>query len=150
METEHVRKLRELCTAYGLAGREILDLYKDEELTQIYNGAGPDSWIPLARDVLTAVMNLFEPVVLIHDTQFHRSDALHESFEKTAVLWKQNCRKIFDSEYPFWSWKQFSRSYRTKRAYWYGIMQAGNLAVSGRAAFQAWTEAHRRSNENLF
>ena len=152
METEHIRELRTLAAEYDLAGREILDSYDDDELAQIYNGAGPDSWIPAARDILTALMELFEAEILIHDTQFHQSDALHESFEKTAALWKQNCRKIFDREYPFWTWKQLSRSYRTKRAYWYGVMQAGNLAVSGRSAFQAWTEAHRnrRSDETFF
>lgn len=140
---EKIAELRSRCETYGLDGREILELYTDEELSQIYNGAGPDSWIPPARDILTALMALFEAEFLIHDTQFHESDALHSTFEKTADIWKRNCRKIFDAEYPFWTWKQFSRSYRARRAYWYGVMQAGNLAVSGDAAFQAWTDAYR-------
>ena len=139
---EHLKKLMELCEKYELEGLRTVEKYTLEELAQIYNGAGPDSWIPAARDVLTALMELFEPVVLIHDVQFSESDALHETFERTVDVWKQNCKKIFDAEYPLWTWRQLSASYRRRRAYWYGVMQAGNLAISTHAAFKAWTAAH--------
>lgn len=139
---EHLEKLMELCEKYELEGLRTVEKYTLEELAQIYNGAGPDSWIPAARDVLTALMELFEPVVLIHDVQFSESDALHETFERTVDVWKQNCKKIFDAEYPLWTWRQLSASYRRRRAYWYGVMQAGNLAISSHAAFKAWTAAH--------
>ena len=139
---EHLKKLIELCEKYELEGLRTVEKYTLEELAQIYNGAGPDSWIPAARDVLTALMELFEPVVLIHDVQFSESDALHETFERTVDVWKQNCKKIFDAEYPLWTWRQLSASYRRRRAYWYGVMQAGNLAISSHAAFKAWTAAH--------
>ena len=139
---EHLEKLMELCEKYELEGLRTVEKYTLEELAQIYNGAGPDSWIPAARDVLTDLMELFEPVVLIHDVQFSESDALHETFERTVDVWKQNCKKIFDAEYPLWTWRQLSASYRRRRAYWYGVMQAGNLAISTHAAFKAWTAAH--------
>lgn len=139
---EHLKKLMELCEKYELEGLRTVEKYTLEELAQIYNGAGPDSWIPAARGVLTALMELFEPVVLIHDVQFSESDALHETFERTVDVWKQNCKKIFDAEYPLWTWRQLSASYRRRRAYWYGVMQAGNLAISTHAAFKAWTAAH--------
>ncbi len=139
---EHLKKLMELCEKYELEGVRTVEKYTLEELAQIYNGAGPDSWIPAARDVLTDLMELFEPVVLIHDVQFSESDALHETFEHTVDVWKQNCKKIFGAEYPLWTWRQLSASYRRRRAYWYGVMQAGNLAISTRAAFKAWTAAH--------
>ena len=79
---ERIQNLRRLCGRYGLEETGILDGYTDMELAAIYNGAGPDSWIPLARDAVTALMELFEPAALIHDTQFHGSDGLRESFEK--------------------------------------------------------------------
>ena len=139
---EHLKKLIELCEKYELEGLRTVEKYTIEELARIYNGAGPDSWIPAARDVLTDLMELFEPVVLIHDVQFSESDALHETFERTVDVWKQNCKKIFDAGYPLWTWRQLSASYRRRRAYWYGVMQAGNLAISSHAAFKAWTAAH--------
>ena len=136
--------LRFECGRYNLDGREILDRYTDTELSTIYNGAGPDSWKPIARDILTDLMKLFKPEILLHDVQFEESDGTRETFDRVTDLWKRNCRKIFDSEYPLWTWRQLSRRYRIERAYWWGVMQAGNLAVSGDAAFAAWTQANKR------
>ena len=140
---EKIQQLRELCDKYGLEGRGVLERYTNEELSEkIYNGAGPDSWISGAREVLTKLMSLFEPVVLIHDVQFSESDARRETFERTAAMWKENCKKIFDTEYPFWTWRQLSASYRAARARWLAVMSAANAAVSGSAAFKAWCAAH--------
>ena len=52
--------LRFECWRYHLDGREILDRYTDAELSTIYNGAGPDSWKPIARQILTELMKLFK------------------------------------------------------------------------------------------
>lgn len=140
---EKIQQLRELCDKYGLEGRGVLERYTNEELSEnIYNGAGPDSWISGAREVLTKLMSLFEPVVLIHDVQFSESDARRETFERTAAMWKENCKKIFDTEYPFWTWRQLRPAYRAARARWLAVMSAANAAVSGSAAFKAWREAH--------
>lgn len=140
---EKIQQLRELCDKYGLEGRAVLERYTNEELSEnIYNGAGPDSWISGAREVLTKLMSLFEPVVLIHDVQFSESDALHETFERTVEMWKQNCKKIFDAEYPLWTWRQLLPSYRVARAKWLAVMAAANAAISGTAAYKAWREAH--------
>ena len=146
METE-LSFLRLECKKYNLAGREILDRYTDAELSTIYNGAGPDSWKPIAREILTELMKLFKPEILLHDVQFEESDGTRETFDHVTDLWKRNCRKIFDSEYPLWTWKILKRSYRLERAYWWGVMQAGNLAISCGAAFSAWTEAYQRRGE---
>ena len=148
METE-LAFLRFECGRYNLDGREILDRYNDAELSTIYNGAGPDSWKPIswkpiARDILTDLMKLFKPEILLHDVQFEESDGTRETFDHVTDLWKRNCRKIFDMEFPLWTWKILKRSYRIERAYWWGVMQAGNLAVSSGAAFSAWTEAYQR------
>lgn len=140
---EKIQQLRELCDRYGLEGRAVLERYTNEELSEnIYNGAGPDSWISGAREVLTKLMSLFEPVVLIHDVQFSESDARRETFERTVEMWKQNCKKIFDTEYPFWTWRQLRPAYRAARARWLAVMSAANAAVSGSAAFKAWCAAH--------
>ena len=143
METE-LSLLRYKCKRYALEGCEILDNYTNSEISSIYNGAGPDSWKPIARQILTELMKLFKPEILLHDVQFEESDGTRETFDHVTDLWKRNCRKIFDTEFPLWTWKILKRSYRIERAYWWGVMQAGNLAVSSGAAFSAWTEAYQR------
>ena len=143
LETE-LAFLRFECGRYNLDGREILDRYTDAELSTIYNGAGPDSWKPIARDILTDLMKLFKPEILLHDVQFEESDGTRETFDHVTDLWKRNCRKIFDSEYPLWTWRMLRPSYRAERAYWYSVMQASNLGISGDIAYAAWLDAYER------
>lgn len=137
-----MKDLRKLVEYYDLCGAELLDRYSDAELGKIYNGAGPDSWIPLARDMLTTFMRLFKPVVLVHDVQFFEADGTEASFDKTVEDWITNTRKIFNAEYPLATWKMLKSSYRKERAYWYGVMKVSNIAVNTTAAkaayFAAW------------
>ena len=138
---EKIQQLRELCDKYGLEGRAVLERYTNEELSEnIYNGAGPDSWISGAREVLTKLMSLFEPVVLIHDVQFSESDALHETFELSVDVWNQNSKKIFDAEYPLGTCRRLPASCR------YGVMRAGTAAAQGLT--RAERGKQRRQDEN--
>lgn len=142
-----IKRLREKCEEYELAGREILDPFTLEELAEEYNGAGPDSWLPEARDILTKAMALFKPVVLIHDIQFAQSDGTDEGFAKTVDDWCANTKKIMAAEYPLWSWQMLKSSYRLTRAYWFGIMETANLAISTVSARRAWKSAHNRRKD---
>ena len=141
---EEIAELRKLCTDYDLDGRQILDGYLNSELTHIYNGAGPDSWHDWSRKTLTDFMTLYKPVVLIHDVQFHESDGTLGTFDKAVADWKRNTRKIFDAEYPLWTWRMLRPSYRAERAYWYSVMQASNLGISSTTAYNAWLDAYKR------
>ena len=142
-----ISELRDACERYNLRGREILAAYTDEELAAEYNGAGPDSWIPEAREILTKAMALFKPVVLIHDIQFGQSDGTDEGFAKTVSDWRANTRKILTAEYPLVTWRILNKSYRLNLAYWTGVMEAANLAISTRAAKDAWIAAHNKRSK---
>ncbi len=141
---EEIAELRRLCDVYKLDGRQVLARYLNSELVSIYNGAGPDSWLPLARDALTALMTLYKPLVLIHDVQFHESDGSVVGFAYTVECWRHNIRVIFDDQYPLWTLKMLYREYRLRRAYWWSVMQATTIAISGDEARKAWIDAHNR------
>ena len=143
-----IRRLREKCKEYELAGREILDRFTLAELAEEYNGAGPDSWLPEAREILTKAMSLFKPVILIHDIQFAQSDGSDEGFAKTVSDWCSNTRKILAAEYPFWTWRLLSKSYRINLAYWSGIMKTVNIAISTKAAKESWVAAYKKRSQN--
>lgn len=132
---------------YKLFGREITKKYLIAELKEICNGAGPDSWSELSREIVTQLMELFEPVVMIHDIRFQNSDGTKETFNEVASEWVKNCRRVFDAEYPLWTWKMLNPAYRAERAAWWVVMEAGNLAVSGKKAFAAWQAAYNRRKE---
>ena len=119
------------------------------------NGAGPDSWLPLSRDVLTGIMTLFEPVILIHDVQFDASDGTDKGFQHTVSCWENNTRSVFDANYPLWTLKMLKREYRLRRTYWWGVMKASrgvmkasNLAISSSEAREAWLAAAERRTAN--
>ncbi len=136
-----------LVEKYQLEGREILNLYSIEEIVEIYNGAGPDSWPEIGREILTNFMSLFKPVIMIHDLDFDRSDGTETTFQAVTARWKTNCRIIMEAEYPFWSARQLDRQYRRDRAYWLGEMVIANLAISGDSAKKAWQAAFERKNK---
>ena len=139
--------LRAQCLKYK-EGAEILEKYSNATLAQhIYNGAGPDAWTADLRAILTKAMEIFSPVVLIHDTQYFESDGSYGSFKKTAKIWKVNTRKILDAEYPLWTLDMLSREYRIRRAYWWGVMEATNKAIAGRSAYEAYQSACRARAE---
>ena len=144
MSNEKLKELILTARRLKLEHVEILDKYSITEISRIYNGAGPDSWHDWSRKTLTAVMRLYQPVVLIHDVQFHESDGTLETFNKVVADWKRNTRKIFDAEYPLWTWRMLRPSYRAERAYWYSVMQASNLGISGTTACNAWLDAYKR------
>lgn len=148
METgKNVRKLREEAEKYNLRGVELLEKYSDAELAKWYNGAGPDSWPEEFRHLLTTAMELFAPVVLIHDVQYTFSDGTDEGFNKTVKDWKENCQIIFDAEYPFWTIRQLDREYRLKRTYWWGIMKASTIAISSSIAAGCWRRDKKKNKK---
>ena len=147
MDGIEILELKDACERYQLSGREILDAFTPAELAAEYNGAGPDSWIPEAREILTKAMALFKPVVLIHDIQFAQSDGTEEGFARTVADWRANTRKILTAEYPLFTWRIFNKSYRLNLAYWTGVMEAANLAISTSAAKDAWIAAHNKRSK---
>ena len=142
---EEIARLREQCLAYDLEGAEILEKYTNSALARdVYNGAGPDSWVSAAREILTKAMSLFSPAVLIHDAQYTESNGSREGFEETVRFWVVNTRKIFDAEFPLWTLKMLKRTYRVERAYWWGVMKTSNAAIATETAFEAYQAAARQ------
>lgn len=142
---EHIFYLRTECYRLKLKGAAILLHYSDEELADIYNGAGPDSWSDLSRSIVTAFVSLFGPEVLIHDVHFHESDGSEETFMSVTSDWMENTRTIFSDAYPFWTWRRLRADYNAERAYWKGVMLAVNAAVAGSRAFDAWKRAAKNA-----
>ena len=123
MSVNEIAKLRAACGDYQLDGREVLIPYTDAELR---------------------LMTLYQPVVLIHDVQFEHSDGTEAGFQHTVDCWRHNIRVIFNDNYPLWTLKMLRREYRLRRAYWWGVMQAATIAISGAEARKAWIDAHNR------
>lgn len=139
-----VYHLRRLCEQYRLAGCEILRGESNEQLSRWYNGAGPDSWVPSARGVLTVAMGLYEPAVLVHDAQFEHSDGTDAGFQQTVRDWRENTARILGAEYPLLTLRMLDREYRLARGYWHAVKLAADRAIATDAAKQAWLAAYQK------
>ena len=137
-----VYHLRRQSEEYELAGREILRDKSNEQLSRWYNGAGPDSWVPEARGILTAAMELYESAVFVHDVQFEHSDGTDEGFRKTIADWKENTARILEAEYPLWTLRMLDREYRLARGDWHAVKLAADRAIATDAAKAAWLAAY--------
>lgn len=102
-----IRKLRALCEAYQLEGREILCRHTDEELARIYNGIGPSSFPDWMRDALDAIHPSLRPVALIHDVEFEHSDGKEDSFRACNERFRCNGIKVAQAGFKWYNPRRY-------------------------------------------
>ena len=103
-------KIDELVKAAVLAeldGVEFLQDFDYATLCREYNGIGPE-WAGAAiRAKATEILSLFEPAALIHDMRNYRSDGTRHGFNYANIEFHENCLRLADAKYPWWSWRRY-------------------------------------------
>lgn len=105
------RQLTELITAARqnrLDHVEILDKYSMQELSEIYNGIGPDRFPEKLRAFVTSLNDIFEPAALIHDVEYHEGGSKAD-FSAANTRFRTNCALLVDNAYAW---------YDPRRYYW--------------------------------
>lgn len=92
--TPDIPRLRALCEAARLEGREVLSHYTDTELRLLYNRLGPDSFPAWLRDLVSDLNTWLEPAALIHDVEWSRSDGSRESFTASNRRLRENGHRL--------------------------------------------------------
>ena len=132
-------KIDELVKAAVLAeldGVEFLQGFDYATLCREYNGIGPE-WAGAAiRAKATEILSLFEPAALIHDLRNYRSDGTRYGFNYANVEFHENCLRLADAKYPWWSW----RRYRARI-----VAHALYDFVRDPGGWKAWTDCHERN-----
>lgn len=131
-------KINELVKAAvlaGLYGVEFLQDFDYAVLCREYNGIGPEWAGEEARRFVTRHAALFEPAALIHDMRNYESDGTRFGFNFANMEFHENCLKLADAAYPWWSW----RRYRARLAahVFYDF-------VRGEGGWKAWRECCER------
>jgi len=99
---EKIAGLRALAQMVGLDEPDIFKQQTDAQLQQIYNGCGPD-WMPEAmRNVLTDLLEFFEPAFLIHDVEYQFADRTRAGFDAANQRLYDNCKKLINAELSWW------------------------------------------------
>ncbi len=95
-KVEHIKKLKTLIEKYKLDAPESFWESSDEQLAEIYNGAGPDQLGKYGRAKLTKFLEMFEAAFLIHDFEFENSDDSKAGLAlANERMWKNMCKLVF-------------------------------------------------------
>ena len=97
-----INRLKEVCAACALEGREKLYAHTDEELCRIYNGIGPEYFPGWLRTVLDALHPSLAPVALIHDVEWSESDGKAETFAESNARFRRNGCKVACAAFGWW------------------------------------------------
>ncbi|OQA76210.1 MAG: hypothetical protein BWY31_04646 [Lentisphaerae bacterium ADurb.Bin242] len=100
---QEIIDLRARAEKLQLENREILDKYSDEELSQIYNGIGPDAFPAWLRRVISELHPTLAVVAFIHDVEWYESDGSEEKFAESNTRFKTNGYKVAKAEYGWYN-----------------------------------------------
>ena len=132
------KKIDELVKAAVFAeldGVEFLQSLDYATLCREYNGIGP-AWAGAElRGVATRYLALFEPAALIHDMRFSASDGTRFGFNFANLEFRENCFKLADAAYPWYSWRRYRARAAAHIAYDF---------VSGPGGWKAWQDCYQR------
>lgn len=118
-----------------LKGLDFLAQFSYAQLAEGYNGIGPEFLPPAVRERVSEILEIFEPAALIHDMRYFVGDGCRRCFYYANWEFQENCRKLANRAYPWYSWKRY-------RARAVADMLAN--AVSSEAGWIAWQEASEK------
>ena len=125
-------------SAAGEAGLDGLDFMAEFDYATIareYNGIGPE-WIgEELRSKATSFLALFEPAAVVHDLRNYCGDGTRYGFNFANIEFHENCRRLADWKYPFWSWRRYRARAVAKLLYKF---------VCGPGGWVAWLQASEK------
>ena len=136
---EEIDRLMQAAVDAGLEGLDFAQRFDYATIAREYNGIGPEYSNAALRNRATALFVLFEPAAVIHDLRFFMADGTRKAFNYANMEFHENCLKLADRAYPFWSWKR----YRAR-----AVAHALYDILRGPAGWQAWQDASAKSFAN--
>lgn len=139
MDKETIDSLVRRAVVAELDGCDFLASFDYEELAREYNGIGPE-WLPAKwRAKASDYLELFAPAALIHDMRYSRSDGMRTAFNFANMEFRDNCLKLANAAYPWYSWKR----YRAR-----AVALILFDCVSSEAGWMSWRWAYEKKVRN--
>ena len=107
MDKRSVAVLINEAKAADLEGIDFLWHLDHATIEREYNGIGPEWAGPAIREKATDKLALFEPAALIHDLRNYESDGSEDGFIFANREFLDNCLKLANHAYPWWSWRRY-------------------------------------------
>ena len=99
---DEIRRLRRACEDMELENSEMLDKYTDEQLSDMFNGIGPQGFPGWLRKALDALHPSLKPVAMIHDVEWSESDGRRETFDESNERFRRNGIAVACASFGWW------------------------------------------------
>ena len=99
---DEIRRLRKACEDMELENRELLAKYTDEQLSDMFNGIGPQGFPGWLRKALDALHPSLKPVAMIHDVEWSESDGRRETFDESNERFRRNGITVARESFGWW------------------------------------------------
>ena len=133
---DEIRRLRRACEDMELENREMLDKYTDEQLSDMFNGIGPQGFPGWLRKALDALHPSLKPVAMIHDVEWSESDGRRETFDESNERFRRNGCKVACESFGWWRPRRY-------KVMWDAVKFARLCQTFGFGAFYAPYKARR-------
>ena len=137
---DEIRSLRKACEDMELENRETLAKYTDEQLSDIYNGIGPEGFPGWLRKALDALHPSLRPVAMIHDVEWHESDGSRTTFDMSNARFRRNGCKVACESFGWWRPRRY-------KVMWDAVKFARVCQRFGWSAWRAPYEAREKGGE---
>lgn len=141
METkEKIEQLMDAAVVSNLDGIELFAQYNIDTIRESYNGIGPEFFPAELRAKVTEHLAIFEPAALLHDLRNEFSDGTRWSFNYANYEFHENCLRLANRKYPWYSWRRYAARHVAHLLYKF---------VSGENGWRAWIEAKERHAKKM-
>ena len=138
---DEIRRLRRACEDMELENRELLAKYTDEQLSDMFNGIGPQGFPGWLRKALDALHPSLKPVAMIHDVEWSESDGRRETFDESNERFRRNGITVARESFGWWRPRRY-------KVIWDAVKFARICQTFGFGAFYAPYKARRDGGES--
>lgn len=135
-DIDEIRRLRRACEDMELENRELLAKYTDEQLSDMFNGIGPQGFPGWLRKALDALHPSLKPVAMIHDVEWSESDGRRETFDESNERFRRNGITVACASFGWWRPRRY-------KVMWDAVKFARLCQTFGFGAFYAPYKARR-------
>ena len=139
-DIDEIRRLRKACEDMELENRELLAKYTDEQLSDMFNGIGPQGFPGWLRKALDALHPSLKPVAMIHDVEWSESDGRRETFDESNERFRRNGIAVACASFGWWRPRRY-------KVMWDAVKFARICQRFGWSAFLAPYEARKKGGE---
>jgi len=138
---DEIRRLRRACEDMELENRELLAKYTDEQLSDMFNGIGPQGFPGWLRKALDALHPSLKPVAMIHDVEWSESDGRRETFDESNERFRRNGITVARESFGWWRPRRY-------KVIWDAVKFARICQTFGFGAFYAPYKARMNGGQS--